>query len=136
MCVCRLVTQPADHEKNTWVSTWTDEHLVEIQGLAEQSSNKQRCVTQDVTNSRSANQRRNNDRHWTVDNEKEVKEQTYSWLKEAGTKSGPTAGKDQRTDQEVELVNKNLITAEVPQRTSSRLANDLGSHDECDKHTA
>ena len=50
--------------------------------------------------------------------------------------SGLTAGKDMRTDQEAELENENLITAEVHQRTSSRLANELGSHDERDRHTA
>ena len=41
-----------------------------------------------------------------------------------------------RTDQEAELENKNSITAEIPQRISSRLANELDSHDERDRHTA
>ena len=50
-------TQPADHEENTWVSTWMGEQLVENQRLEKKSSNKQSRVTWNVTNSRSANQR-------------------------------------------------------------------------------
>ena len=46
-------------------------------------------------------------------------------------KSGLAAGKDKRTGHGAELEHKNLITAEeVPQRISSRLANELGRHDE------
>ena len=34
------LTQPADHEKITWVSTWMCEQLVENQRLEKKSSNK------------------------------------------------------------------------------------------------
>ena len=65
-----------------------------------------------------------------MDNEKRVKERTYSGGKER-TYSG-----EKRTDEEAELENKNMITTEVPQRISSRLANELGSHDErCQRRT-
>ena len=39
------LTQPADHEKNTWVSTWMGEQVVENQRLEKKRSNKQRRVT-------------------------------------------------------------------------------------------
>ena len=66
-----------------------------------------------------------------MDNEKRVKERTYS-----GWKERTYSIKDKRTDEETELENKNMISAEVLQRISSRLANELGSHDErCQRRT-
>ena len=39
------MTQPADHEMNTWVSTWMGEQIVENQRLEKNSPNKHRRVT-------------------------------------------------------------------------------------------
>ena len=44
------LTQPADHEKNTWVSTWMGEQLAREEEL-------EQATSRDVTNTRSANKR-------------------------------------------------------------------------------
>ena len=69
--MCKLVTQPADHEKSTWVSTWTEEQL----GRDELEQATLRDVRRDEQSQRESPVKQGQ----ALDNEKKVKERTYSW---------------------------------------------------------